>query len=256
MCMSNNDGCSSERNCPQCGHANRPIAKFCARCGARLPEVSPPTAEPPSGATATDVEQLKEARSFWQLLKSILTVGGRAAYAELFQPEPAVKGVVNAATAGAEVRLHFESASVIALVALLLGASLMFAPRAGMASILLLIITGLLLILSWMGVRKPYFTRLSWDALMAVLSKDAPKTAPQYVLNVADESGRAVEVTIIGAWSGELPNAGDRVHIWGIYEDDQRTKIRAWKVQVIDANGQPAGEPLIAPRLYPLVPVL
>ncbi len=109
------------------------------------------------------------------------------------------------------------------------------------------------LVLSWLKWRRPYFSPLGWKSLVALFGK--PNQVSSWHLKLRTSKGET-EVVILGETTGDEMTEGDRVRIWGIFDDKPQTRLRAWKVQVLDSAGQPKGRPLIAPRLFPLIPTL
>jgi hypothetical protein len=261
--------------CPKCGQTNRPGAKFCAVCGAALAMSTGGTASAgggPSqaslgpalaqaGAALAPVAKQMAAKGWvsskrgMSLLARVFTVGGRAAYTELFRPLPAGGGQVVAAPTEATVPAPVEPAALIFVLALLAG-WLVFALPATPRAIIIIGLPIVLLVLSWLGVRRPYFTALTFTGLLGWLrNRGRAPQVPLYRFPVAERAaGRQVDVVMIGPRRGNSPTAGATVELWGIYHVG-RNELRAWRVASTDASGQTVGI-LAAPRLIPLVVAL
>lgn len=236
--------------CPKCGHENRAGAKFCSNCGNRLVQEGEPQS-PPSGITLPETvtaEEAKEAaKKIWDTVKTVVTVGSRTAWLELTNPEPAFEGTVveklkvESVTAPSEPAFWATvGAGVILLVFALTGKWLV--P---------FIATVAFLVLSWLKWKRPYFSALSLKTLGGILGKQVPSW------NLKVSTGRGeVQIVIYGDATGDEPQIGEKIRVWGIYDDKAQTKLRAWKIQALNEAGQPKGQPFVAPKLYPLIPVL
>ncbi|MFA4028711.1 MAG: hypothetical protein GDYSWBUE_000775 [Candidatus Fervidibacterota bacterium] len=190
-----------------------------------------------------------------ETVKNVATLGMRIAYRELFEPQPMLAGTVKGVSVNETAEVKFEPMWLLVIFAWLIGLSLAFAPRAISGFLLLCIACIVLLVLSWRSSGASYVSALSWLALGNVLSKgDAKVTAVK--MRVQDKSGREVEVTLVGEPVGIAPGVGEQVQVWGVYEDSARTRMRAWKVQVVDAGEGKHVEPLRTHRLLPLIPML
>ncbi len=235
--------------CPHCGRDNRVGARFCAGCGKPLTAESAPPPQAPSTPAVAQEEAVKAAQKLWDIAKTVVTVGGRTAWQELTNPSPALDGTVaerfeaEAITPPNEPAFWAFVASVIVLAVFAL-AGRWFFP---------FVATVVTLVLSWLRWKRPFFSPLAWKGLLSLLGR--PAQVPSAYLKVQTPTGE-VQVTLLGERQGELPQVGDRLRLWGIYEDKAMTKLRAWKVQRIDEAGQPQGEPCQAPRLFPFVPAL
>ncbi len=230
--------------CPRCGRENRAGAKFCAGCGAPLAQQPTPPPAPVS------TEEAKEAaHKIWDLVKTVVTVGGRTAWLELTNPQPALEGTVvervkiDAMTPPNEPAFWALLGVGFVLVVFALAGFWLFPFLA----------TVITLVLSWRKWRRPYFSLIGWKSLLALIGK--PAQAPAWHLKVRTAKGET-EVTIVGETKGNVPKEGERVWVWGIFDDKNETRLRAWKVQPLNAFGQPEGQPLTAPPLFPLVPSL
>ncbi len=236
--------------CPKCGHENRIGAKFCAYCGTSLAQESapkPPPAEATPPATVTTEEAKEAARKIWDTVKTVVTIGGRTAWLELTNPEPVLEGTVTeklkveSVTAPTEPAFWAVIGAAIVLLVFALTGKWLFPFLAAAA----------FLVLSWLRWRRPYFSALALKTLGGLLSKQVPSW------NLKVKTSRSeTQIIVYGEATGDEPQIGDRVRVWGIFDDKAQTKLRAWKIQVLDTAGQPKGQPFIVPRLYPLIPVL
>lgn len=237
--------------CPKCGHENRPQAKFCANCGNPLaqPESAPkpPSSEAVPPAPVVAEEAKEAAKKIWDMVKTVVTVGGRTAWLELTNPEPILEGTVTeqlkveALTPPSEPA--FWGAVAIGVILLVFGlvGNWLFPFIATVA----------FLVLSWLKWRRPYFSILALTTLGGILGRQVPS------LNLKVKTAQAEQQVIVyGDMTGDEPKVGDRIRVWGVFDDKAQTKARAWKLYVLDETGQPKGQPLVAPRLLPLVPVL
>lgn len=183
------------------------------------------------------------------------TLGLRTAYKELFEPSPTLVGTVRGVSVNEAVKAKFEPMWLVVIFVWLIGLSLAFAPRTLLGFLLLCAACIFLLSLSWRLSGKPYISVLSWSVLASALSKGSAKVTA-IVMRVQDEHGQDVEVTLLGEPSGIAPSVGEQVQVWGVYENGTRTKMRAWKVQVVGAGKGEKVEPLRTQRLLPLIPLL
>ncbi len=270
-------------NCPKCGHANRPNATFCGKCGAKL---SPPAASVSAAEVADKAKEIaakagavvgpaaakagtaiapvaKEAaikgwagsKRGMSFFARMVTVGGRAAYSEVFGPLPAAHGQVTTPPAASTVPAPVEPAAILFVISLLAG-WLIFALQGLSRAVAIAVIFVALLALSWLGIRRPYFTRMTFGGLVGRLRRrgQAPQV-PIYRFRITERtSGQPLDVLMVGERKGRTISQGALVELWGI-SDPGRNELRAWKVETWDASGQPVGT-LTAPRLIPLIVAL
>lgn len=264
-------------NCPKCGQANRPGARFCAVCGGPL--LAPasagvpaqqgadnaPTALGPAvakaGAAIAPVARQVAAKGWarskrsMSFLTRVLTMGGRAAYSELFGPLPAAGGQVVAAPNEATVPVPVEPAALV-VVLVLLGGWLIFAlPSVGQTAVIIAAPI-VLLLLSWLGLRRPYFTKMTFTGLAGRLrNRGRAYPVPIQKFQVFEHAtGQPLDVIMIGSRNGSPLIPGANVHLWGIRHPG-RNEIRAWRAETVDASGQSLGV-LTTPRLIPLTVAL
>lgn len=264
-------------SCPKCGQDNRPGARFCAVCGAPLAAPAggstpaPPAGGAPAAALGPALAQAgaalapvaKEAavkgwtgsKRGMNFLARVFTGGGRAAYSEVFGPLPVAGGQVTAAPAETLVPAPVEPAALIFVLVFLAG-WLVFALPSVACAVTIISLPILLLVLSWLGVRRPYFTALTFTGLIGRLrNRGQVLRVPLYKFQVADRaSGQQLDVVMIGPRRGNPPIPGATVELWGIRHPG-RNELRAWRAESVDAVGQPIGV-LTAPRLVPLVVAL
>lgn len=74
---------------------------------------------------------------------------------------------------------------------------------------------------------------------------------PGLLLQVETSSGNSVDVVMVGAHQGALPQRGDQVNVWGQW-DAGMNAYRAWRVRVVPRGGQPANLELTTGRPFPL----
>lgn len=267
-------------SCPKCGRENRPGARFCAACGATLTGSAAGNAATSGGAAvdATSPAKLgpalaqagaalapvakQAAAKGWasskrgmSLLARVFTIGGRAAYSELFRPLPVGGGQVVAAPVETAVPAPLEPAAFIFVLSLLAG-WLVFALPVMVRAIVIVGFPILLLFLNWLGVRRPYFTALTFVSLFHRLrNRWRPFHVPLYKFPLADRTvGNQVEVVMIGPLQGTPPTPGAVVEVWGIRHPG-RNELRAWRVEGVDPTGQSVSV-LTTPRLIPLTVAL
>lgn len=262
--------------CPKCGQDNRPGSRFCAVCGGPLAvqpaaaSAGPTAANPPialgpavaqAGAVLAPAARQAAAKGWAEskrgmgFLASIVTIGGRAAYSELFGPLPVASGQVAARPSEATVPTPVEPAALIFALALV-GCGLVFALPSALQGIVAIGAPLVLLVLAWLGLRRPYFTRMTFTGLVGRLRRaDATRQVPIYRFQVMElATGKPLEAVMIGPRQGNPVNLAANVHLWGI-PHPSRNELRVWRVETVDAGGLSLGV-LSAPRLLPLTVVL
>jgi len=188
-------------------------------------------------------------------LARVVTVGGRAAYSELFGPLPVAGGQVATSPTAAMVPAPFEFPALL-FVLVLLGEWLVFALPSVTQGIVILAALMALLLLSWLGFRRPYFTVLTLTGLIGRLrNRGRPLRVPIYKFQVVERTGgQPLDVVMIGPQKGVRVAAGAIVELWGVRHPG-RNELRAWRVESVDATGQSRGV-LTVPRLIPLTVAL
>ena len=263
--------------CPKCGQDNRPDARFCAVCGGPIAGSAnagggvqqntpiPPAAVVPAvakaGAAIAPVAKQAAAKG-WAgskrgvgFLARVFTIGGRAAYSEVFGSLPTASGQVAALANEAAVAEPIEPAALAFVLALLGGWLAFTLPPRGTA-IVVIAAPLVLLVLSWLGFRRPYFTKMTFTGLASRMrNRGRARQVPIYKFQIYEEvTGQPLDVVIIGPRQGSALAPGANVHLWGIRHPD-RNELRAWRVEAVDATGKPLGV-LAAPRLIPLTVAL
>ena len=270
--------------CPKCGHGNRDEARFCAGCGGPLTPPSQPPAKPvveaaekvkevaskageilgpkaaQAGAAVAPIAREAAAKS-WESSKKgmsffarVMTGGGRAAYTEIFHPLPVAGGRVLTPPSSTTVPVPVEGAALLFVAVLLFGWLVFLLPPWGIVGALAGVCV-LLLVLSWLGVRRPYFSKLTFSGLWdRILRRGQASQVPLYKFQVQDASGgQPLNVVMLGQRQGGQLAQGAQVQLWGIL-DKGRNELRAWKIETLDAAGQPVT--ITAPKLIPLTVAL
>lgn len=260
--------------CPNCQSPVRRDAHFCTHCGATLaapsPSVSSTQPDPLErvhqaalqlGASAAPVVIDTAAKS-WLVsrremgrLAGILTLGGRAAYTEVTSPQAALEGFVVSPPNPAWSPPVREPAAYLFLAALLaIWLLLLLPPLAGLLVWLGLFVA--LLVWSWYGARRPYFSRLAFRNLwLRLRRRPASVAALTFSVQRQSTSGSPpVTVAVLGYGPKGALAVNTFVRVYGIYSADLAS-LRAWKVLTIDSTGRLAGA-LTASRLIPLVVAL
>lgn len=193
----------------------------------------------------------------------VVTVGGRAAYSEVFGPLPAAHGQVATQPATSTVPAPIEPAAILFVISLLAGWAIFTLSELSRVIVIATIFVTLL-VLSWLGIRRPYFTRMTFGGLVGRLRQrgQAPNV-PIYKFRITEgTTGQPLDVVMVGERkastepgrsSGAIAQ-GALVELWGI-RDPGQNELRAWKVETVDTSGQVVGT-LTAPRLIPLTVAL
>jgi len=223
--------------------------------------VAIPTPPAPAAAIATQTAKAAAAKS-WEVTKQgmnlvtrLVTGGGRAAYTELFKPVPVIKGYVVSPPATASVPSPLEPAAFLFVAVLLLGWFILALPKGWIGALVLLVAWIGLLALNRLGVRRPFFSRLTLMRLRSLLGDKAKGQAQQVRFTVNNyDTNQPVDVVVVGARQGWPPNRGYWVQVWG-FPDNSRNEVRGWQVEVVDSGGQRVGV-YAAHRLMPLTVAL
>lgn len=233
-----------------------------------MPAAAAPQATPPpqhrTPAAMTVVGQAAKtaAQKSWEASKQgmgalsrLVTGGGRAAYTELFKPIAIVEGYVTDRGAPAVVPAPLEGAAFVFVAILIFGWLLLLINEAIIVASILLVAWIGLLALSRLGVRRPYFSRLTLTRLRSLIGDKSKGQVSLVRMTVNNYStGQPVDVVIIGPQTGPQPTQGHWVRVWGIPEVD-RNQVRAWQVEVVEQSGRSLGF-LRADRLIPLTVAL
>jgi hypothetical protein len=278
--------------CSKCGHSNRDTAKFCTNCRTPLSPAGRPGAQPPPAAgppvpgTGQQVKQAvaqvgsvvgpaasragaalapvakQAATAGWagsrkgmSLFARLVTGGGRAAYAEAFNPPPLAEGLVAGTPTTSLVPTPVEPAALLFVLAFPLGALLLQLKWPGGMAVFAAAYL-LLLALAYAGIRRPYFTRLTFAGLWQRLAqRSQPAQVPLTRFHLQDRvRNQPIDVVLAGNLQGGTVSPGAYVQVWGIHEPG-RAELRAWRLQVLNSTGQPQGI-ISAPRLVSFVVAL
>jgi hypothetical protein len=239
---------------PSTADLGKQVKDAAARAGAVL---GPAAAK--AGAVMAPVAKQAAAKGWagsvrgMSFLAHVATVGGRAAYSEVFGPLSVAGGQVISAPTTTAVPAPVEPAAIFFVLSFPVGLLILTLPAAGW---LILAVFAVLLALSWLGVRRPYFTKMTFTGLAARLrNRGRTPFVPIYRFQVADRAtGQPLDVVMIGPRAGDDVVVAATVALWGIRHPD-RNELRAWRVENLDAAGLPVGV-LTAPRLMPLTVAL
>lgn len=186
---------------------------------------------------------------------SILTLGGRAAYTEVTNPQPALEGFVVGQPTRSWAQPVQEPSAYIFLVSLL-AVWLLLLPRPAVGLLLWAGIAVILLLLAWRGTRRPFFSLLTFRRLWQRLRR-RPANVAALTFSMQRQTlpgGPSVPVTVLGYDPKGALAASTFVRVYGIFSADGTT-LRAWRILTIDGSGRLAGA-LTAPRLVPMVVAL
>ena len=273
--------------CPKCGSPLRLGAKFCPSCrhpvaAQAAPQQSyssPPAYAPPSAsgqgqgpaliqqagqtarqaaAAAAPVARAaggaawRASRKGMGWFARLITLGGRAAYTEVFSPPAVAEGQVNSQPTFAYTPAPLESAAFVFVLSFAL-LPLIFLIKDW--RIELAVFAGgalLLLALNFAGLRWPAFSRITFGHLFR---RYPGGNVPEARFQVHDAQKGVLNLRIVGARRENVQIAFDHlVRVYGMPEPG-RNEIRVWKAEVYAANGQPLGI-VTAPRLLPLFATL
>lgn len=112
-------------------------------------------------------------------------------------------------------------------------------------------VTMLLLALNFAGLRWPAFSKLTFGRL---LGRYPDISVRELRLQVCDAQNRAVNVRVVGPRENVLVAVSNLVRVYGMTEPG-RNEVRAWKLDLYAANGQPLGITTAA-RTLPLFAML
>ncbi len=195
----------------------------------------------------------------WQASKSgmgwftrLVTLGGRAAYTEVFNPQSAAEGPVTMQPMRADTPAPIEPAGLVFALSFVIW-PLVFLVQGALAQLVIFpVVAVLLLALNFVGLRWPSFTKLTFGSL---LRRYIGGHVPELRFQVHDAQKGVCHVRVVGVVQGNVPlAAGQLVRVYGTPEAG-RNEVRAWKMDVYTADGQPLGI-LTAPRVLPLFAML
>ncbi len=208
------------------------------------------------------------ARVFYHIGRG-LTLGGRAAYADLFSPDEIARGLVITVDRRSRPAL-IEPGFIIWLVAWIMFGLIRLLPDWwSIAAFILMYV--ILLALALPGWRFLGMSRLSVDTLFQFARTFKRGAQPHSQFTLQTPQGH-VAVTVRGALRGTMQSvaAGQTkrvpfndagtmlavnhlVRVWGMYEGNL---LRAWQIEFLELNGAPASVWLRAPRVLPLTAAL
>jgi len=254
--------------CPNCQHVNRDGSRFCGRCRSPLVAAPSPQMIPVAAPAASAGHKLPRiprpvvagSQRGLRFLVSIFTGGGRAAYAEVVGPAPIAEGVVASQPYESPVGYPFEIAFWLFLLAWPLACLLLAIPSLWVSIPVFALLYLSLIVLSWAGLRRPFFTRLTMGKIASWLTQ-GPHQTTLYRFELDERQTRQrIVVTVIGPRKG--PQAqhsplqpGHQVRLYGLL-DRSSNAIRAWKLEYLDINWRETGMIIKAPRFIPLTSAL
>ena len=270
-------------NCPNCRTPNRSNARFCGKCGYTLqvvatqPAAMPtapaqpvypqqamqPTAVAPMSPMQPAVRQVGSAVaggavSIVRRIARFFTLGGHAAYADIVAPEVAASGMIFSPPSQHQVQSPLEIGFFIWIATWFVGAITLWIPRDGFGAIVFFALYVFLLILSLLGLRQPYFSRLTLATIAHFVTGKGRATQIEMVFSLNTFQQEQVFVTLVGAMKNltpqTMPQQQHLVQLWGI---QVARNLRAWKLQYLDVNTHnPVDVILSTPRVVPLSAML
>ena len=190
-------------------------------------------------------------------LTALVTGGGRAAWTELRNPVPVVRGYVMSQPSAPFVRTPLEPAALLFGALLIFGWLLFLVDKAHYWIIALVLLAAWigLLALSRLGVRRPYFSRLTWTRIQSLFDRQKGQVQRVSFQVLNHDTNQPVTVVMVGP-KRAVPLVPQRhwVDVYGI-PDAGRAEVRAWKITAMEQNGAPAGE-CLADRVIPLTVAL
>ncbi len=262
--------------CPNCGTPNRAGARFCSKCRAQLtvaptaPAYSPQQSLAPAPLSPVTPAQFPPAVSqagataargcgaVFHGLGRLLTLGGRAAYADLIAPQPAATGMIVSPIERRPAPTPIEFGCLVwGLAWIVFGLLAWLFNKEWWGNLVMFAILFLgLFALSWIGLRWLSFSKLAPSIVTSLVSARGRGTQEQLRFTLQDQRGQVV-VTLIGALKGltqdTLPQSGHIVRVWGIRAGGA---VRAWKLQFLNTDYSPTAVTLSTARLVPLVAAL
>lgn len=253
-------------HCPNCHAPLRANARFCNKCGQAITSASPtaaapPTYAPPSAnqaraqaaapiAQAAGQAALKASRRGMHWFSRLITLGGRAAFTEVTDPQPVAEGQITAPPVVANVPAPVEAGGWFFIFAFVL-IPLLFSPQDPLTQFLYVIVAALLLLgLNFAGLRRPVFSKLTFGSLFRRYPNGI---VPELRFPFNDATRGTLPARVLGPRHDGVPlTPGQLVRLYGVLEGQT---LRAWKIDVYGADGQPLGI-VTAPRTLPLFAML
>ncbi len=263
--------------CPQCGTLNRPSARFCGNCRAPMQAQATPLApqqRAPQAPVQSPQQIMLPAQAALQRVSPVVTrgcgavfsniakfftFGGRAAYADLIAPQVAAQGLVASQPIVKSAPAPLEVGCFAWAIFWLLGAlTLLVSRQDWLVGIALFIGCYLVLIvLSLIGLRRPFFSRLTVNTLANLVTGAGRGTQPELEFTLAphaqNQNQNQMLVTVIGEIKDlkqSMPIQGHAVQVWGIATGSKT--MRAWRLEFLDQQYQPAGVFLTTARVISL----
>jgi len=284
--------------CPKCKTPNRSTARFCGKCGATLAGALPPTVPavqpaalqsaapvmpqyapqfpapfdaaqgkpqqlaPPVPVAQTVMPRVSAAigkgcGAAFHSIARLFTRGGRAAYADLIAPEVVASGLVVSQPSVQNVSSPIEGGCFVWAGAWLLGALLLLV-KDWWGIVIFIVLYLLLFALSWVGLRRPFFSRLTASTLANLFTGSGRGKQNQLEFALNTQNQGQVIVTMVGSVGGltaqTMPQQQHAVQLWGIRTGAKT--IRAWKLGFLGLDYKPANVELSTARLIPLTAAL
>jgi hypothetical protein len=115
-----------------------------------------------------------------------------------------------------------------------------------------------LFVLSWIGVRRPYFSRLTLNSVLNLITGRGRGKQNQLEFALNTQNQEQIIVTMVGSIQGlaaqTMPQPQHAVELWGIRTGPKT--IHAWKLGFLGLDYKPAGVELSTARLIPLTAAL
>jgi hypothetical protein len=248
----------NEIHCPFCRRINRAGARHCAGCGQDMQVINAPNLARKAANVAGQAAQVaapvarQAAAASWaqgrrsaSWLRRVLTLGGRTAYSELFNPEPVLSGWIVSPVQTRTVQTPIAISFLVFVLFVALSWLIIFLPGAW-PNVALIVWLLVLLILNFAGAKRPFFTMMT---LQRLLGRQPQTQVAEFYLQELN-GNRRFRVDMMGAEHPILFPTGTFVQVYGIEESGQ-TAIHAWWLTAISQDGQ-TQTPIRAPRLIPL----
>ncbi len=276
--------------CPKCGTLNRSTARFCGKCRTPLAgtlQPSAPAAQPappqsavpvipqyapqfpaqqqiaPSASAAQNVMPrvgavaVRGCGAIFHSIARLFTLGGRAAYADLVASEVVSSGMVVSHPGTQPVDSPVEVGCFAWAIAWLIGGSLLLITD-WKGIVIFIVLYLILFILSWTGLRRPYFSRLTLNTFVNLIAGRGRGKQNQLEFALNTQTQGQVIVTMVGPVRGltaqTTPQQQHAVQLWGIRTGAKT--IHAWKLGFLGLDYKPAGVELSTARLIPLTAAL
>jgi hypothetical protein len=249
----------SVMNCPYCQQPNRAGARFCTACGRDMQQAGgqPHLGHKAAGAAAQAAQAAapvvqQAAAAGWSQskrgaswLRRVLTLGGRAAYTELFSPEPATAGWMINLPQLRTVQTPIEGAFFVFVVFVLFGWLIIFLPGIWPGAALAVWLLGLLSV-NFAGMKRPFFTTLTLQRLLG--RRPHTQIAEFYIQETG--GNQRLRVEMLGVNRVQELQTGLYLQVYGIVNKGQAS-ARVWWINAMSQDGQ-FQTTVQTPRLVPL----